>query len=163
MVNQFTILDRIVEVLRSIPGLDAHMLGDLSRIRAYHDSFPDNTNLARSIVDLKAPGILAVWRGTLPVVSRNREVWVHRFSLVIKAAETTPVNQLQDYPGLWLAIMNGVPTEGNGQPFRRSTIDDELLPPNTPSIRRQSIIVSNDTSIDYFEINLDYQQIGDDD
>ena len=79
-------------------------------------------------------------------------------------AEVTSDNvALKDYPGLWVALMDGVPTLlTDGQPFRRADIDLDLYPMNTPSIERRSLIVSQDVQIDYYQINIAFEQIGDD-
>ena len=163
MVNPYDIVDRIVEALGSIAELGAHLDDEpASGIRPYHDAYPRKVDLEDAIGQMPQPGILVAWRGTGPARRRAGEVWVHRFSLILRVADQSGLNR-KDYAGMWIAIMNGIPAGGDGQPFRRAAIDPNLLPPDTPSIERRSILLDGSSRLDYFEILLSYTQIGDDD
>jgi len=117
-----------------------------SNISAYEDDFPGSVSLFSAIAELSNPRILVVWNGSGPGQLARMEVWKHRFSLILKSRNK--------YTTLWAAIANGIPTGGDGLNFRKTTIHANCLPMDTPTCDRRTLLLTEQTTIDYFEVQF---------
>lgn len=158
MLNPADILDALVAKLKVITTLVDALGGDATNIVAYHDAWPASSYLQTALIEMKAPGILAVWRDTSPGNFGRNEVWKHTFSLIIR-----PPEAVEDGPGygdIFAAIVNGIPT-GSGVKLLNDLIHSGCYPMDVPTFTRQTIVVSAEASLDYFEIRITLTENGD--
>jgi hypothetical protein len=156
LLNPQILLNAIAEKLRLIPEL-ANV-----PVYTYDESFPVSNDLMLGIWKLKAPGLLVIWRGTSPGAKTGMEAWRHSYSIAVRAtSDTNMVATPSDYFTLWTAIMNGVPADGNNCDFRHSHLHEAVYQVQPPSILRQTIFVTPESRLDYYEIFLNYDEKGD--
>jgi hypothetical protein len=153
MLHPTTLAEAQVAMLRLIPELVSDMGGDATKIYAYKDEYGVNTDLAAAIQQMPADrGLMVVWRGTGP---RDRggfqEVWDHRFSYVLRGVDPATA---------FVHVVNGIPSDGSERYTRRAP-HTHCLPPKTPSIERRSLLIGQESVIDYFEISVVYTEKGD--
>ena len=93
---------------------------------------------------------MAVWHGTAPGRLGNALVFVHDFSLYLRAPETRSVG----YEDLFTWIVNDIPV-GSTLRMLHTQIDPNCEPMDfyLPSARRNTIVISADgTTFEYFEV-----------
>lgn len=151
MRNSGDLITAIVTKLKAITGVITEMGGDNSRIFAYEDEFPTSLNLQKAIYEMPDPAIMVIWNGTGPTGARY-EVWAHRFSLALKAANK--------FSALCAAISNGVPTGGDGLNFRRTTIHSDCDPIGAMNFDRRFLVVTETSTLDYFEASFSLMERG---
>ena len=154
MINPAEILDALISKLREIEDLVEEMDGDATRIYAFHNLYPKESNLAHAIFTQPVPSILAVWNGTGPGSFGRNEAWKHHFALYLRARETDEATA--SYARLFRLLTKGVPPS-TGLALQYSTIHDDCLPMDTPTIHRDT----DQESLDYFQVDLTFTEIGD--
>jgi hypothetical protein len=105
MLNPADILDALVAKLQGIPAL-VTALTSASNIVAFHHSWPTASYLQAALLEMKAPGILVVWRESGPGTFGNSEVWKHTFSLIVRPPEATVGSA--NYGALFALVVNGI-------------------------------------------------------
>ena len=112
MINPKTILAEWVTALQALPNLvealggdptDPVLLGERHRLRPAH---PEQLRLA--ILSMPPGSILVAWQGTGAGRLGNALVFVHDFSLYLRAPETAEVG----YEDLFNWIVNDIPEGG---------------------------------------------------
>jgi len=85
MTNPEILLDAVVDKLRSIEGLADSMEGDLDRIFAYKDAYPQEPSLARAVVALKPPAVMVAHIGSeFAPPGTPGSFWTHRFQMFLR-------------------------------------------------------------------------------
>jgi len=156
MINPAELVDNLVALLRAIPELVSEMGGDEQRIFAYHDQYPKRASLVNAIHTMPAPGIMAVWQGTVPGTFGGVDVWKQQVTLYLRAQETFDGNPPTAYYRLHRLILKGVPTSA-GVPMLNLTIHPSCYPMDLPAIQRQT----DAEGLDYFEVPLAFTEMGD--
>ena len=133
------------------------MEGDPERIYAYHDQYPKRASLANAIHTMPAPGIMAVWQGTVPGRFGGVDVWKHQVTLYLRARETFDGDPPTAYYRLLRLITKGVPASA-GVPLMNATIHPSCYPMDLPLIQRQT----DAEGLDYFEVPMTFTEAGDD-
>ncbi|MGC4052934.1 MAG: hypothetical protein QM757_26705 [Paludibaculum sp.] len=158
MINPYSLIDALVDVLQSIAAL-ADSVGGPENIVAHRDSYPAPTT-TEAIYRMPAPGILIIWDGSGPSQSGGRELWSHSFRIVFRCAA-----ELVDAPGgygqMWSNFINGVPAM-QALPFYRCKIHDSCYEISTPSITRAFLLVDPETNsgLEYFESRFSLTEKG---
>ena len=155
MISPKILVDAIVTKLGEIPDLVTDV-GGATNIFAYHDTFPEKSNLAEAIYGQKQPSVMVVWRRTRP--GRRMSAWIHDVSLILKAKAET-VADPDGYYAMVDHIINGVPSSGT-IPLISTEIHASVDLMEVPTIDRKVLLVSADTSIDYFEITTGLPEKG---
>ena len=147
MINPSTLAGALVSKMRAITALVTDMGSVSDRIFAYEDQFPTSTDVREAINAMKAPSMMVVFDGTAQARRQGREVWQHRFSILIRGGKPTDI---------WTHFVNGVPTgQGtDGLNIRRTEIHSSVYAMDTPTIQRQVLMVSEFASLDYFQIQI---------
>jgi len=154
MINPAEILDALIAKLREIEDLVAEMDGDETRIYAFHNLYPKESNLTNAIFTQPVPSIMAVWNGTGPGNFGRNEAWKHQFTLYLRARETSEATA--SYARLFRLLTKGVPAS-TGLALQYSTIHEHCLPMDTPTIARDT----DQESLDYFAVSITFTEIGD--
>jgi hypothetical protein len=157
MIDPSTLIESLVTLLRDIPDLVAEMGGDPDRIYAYHDQYPKRASLVNAIHTMPAPGIMAVWQGTVPGTFGGVDVWKQQVTLYLRAQETFDGNPPTAYYRLHRLILKGVPMSA-GVPMLNLTIHPSCYPMDLPPIQRQT----DAEGLDYFEVPITFTEAGDD-
>lgn len=159
MINPAGLIDALVDHLRDIPDLVDEMGGDEENIFAYHDHYPTKVRLERAKNLMLHPGIMVAYEGVEPGFSNASEVWQHKLSLTIRAAEESDYESPAAYYRILRLLVKGVPTVGDGQPMNNAMVHDSFLPFGSGfRMERQTDI----EGIDYFGVLLIFTEIGDD-
>jgi hypothetical protein len=161
MLDQVELVDAIVGKLQSIPALVAALGGGEGNIKGHHYMWPSSSYLQAALVDMKAPGILVVWRETGPGNFGQSEVWKHTFSLIVRPPEPTEENV--DYGNIFVLIVNGIPEDETacGNRLINEHIHPLCYPMDVPTFTRQTLMVTPEASLEYFEVRLTLTEIGD--
>ncbi len=156
MLNPQVLLDAIAEKLRLIPELAS------VPVYTYDERYPINTDMLMAIYKLKAPGLLVIWRGSSPGAKDKMEAWRHSYSIVVRATTDVSVATIpSNVFDLWTVIMNSIPADGTNCNFRHSHLHPAVYQMQPPSILRQTMFVTPETRLDYYEIGLAYDEKGD--
>ena len=147
MTNARELVDNFVALLRQIPELVAEMDGDSSRIRAYHDSFPEASSLESAVHTMQAPGILVAWMGEEPGSIGELQAYRQRLRVCIRA---------RNYYKVCGLLRHGVPTS-IGVPMIRATVHPSCLPMDLPRSERRT----DAEQLDYFEVDVSFLEYGD--
>jgi hypothetical protein len=166
MLNPADLLDALVLKLRAIPELVEEMGGAPTNIRAYHHRWPHVSYLQVALVQAKAPAILVVWRETRPGNIETAEAWQHDFSLIVLPREEATAEvegEAAAYGRIFGLIVNGVPKDdtAEGNKLLNETIHSGCYPMNIPTFSRQTIMVSAEASMDYFDARIVLAEKGD--
>ena len=130
MLSPAPITDRIAEVFRSIPELNAAMEG---RISAFHYRLGQEHRLAQEIYQMPAPSILVAWDGTLAGNFDGQTIWKHRFSVYFRMGNAVGLTDPVGYEELWWLVCNGIPT-GSSTNIRYMELYPGLEIMDTPSV-----------------------------
>jgi hypothetical protein len=155
MINPKTILAEWVTALQALPNLVAALGGDPSVIQHYSENITvfghrTEANVRLALLSMPPGSIMAVWHGTAPGRLGNALVFVHDFSLYLRAPETRSVG----YEDLFTWIVNDIPV-GSTLRMLHTQIDPNCEPMDfyLPSARRNTIVISADgTTFEYFEV-----------
>ena len=110
MTNPKTILAEWVTALQALPNLVDALGGDGSYIQFYTENAtvfgqPTQNNIRLAILSMPPGSIMIAWQGTGPGRLGNALVFVHDFSLYLRAPEEADVG----YEDLFNWIVNDVP------------------------------------------------------
>jgi len=156
MLQPSTITAAIVTALRGIPALVVAMGGDATRITAYDDAIPGNTNLREAILAMKSPSVLVVWQGTMPGRRGIAEVWAHEFMLVLRAGDIAA-----GYAALVKTILSGTVT-ASGLRFLYHQVHASCYPMDFRGAERETLVLDmNGSTLDYWTVRFSITEIGD--
>ena len=155
MINPKTILAEWVTALQSLPNLVEALGGDGTRIQFYTENTtvfgqPTQNNIRLAILSMPPGSIMIAWQGSGPGRLGNMLVFVHDFSLYLRAPEVAGVG----YEDLFNWIVNDIPTGGTLR-MLHTQIDPNCEPMDfyLPSARRNTIVISADgATFEYFEV-----------
>ena len=82
MINISDLVDGLVAALRGVPELSAEFGPQGANIYAYHDRFPQSSNLRLAISEMPAHSILVCWARTDPGIINQSVQWLDRKSVV---------------------------------------------------------------------------------
>ncbi len=155
MINPKTLLAEWVTALQALPNLVEALGGDGTRIQFYTENAtvfdqPTQNNIRLAILSMPPGSIMIAWQGTAPGRLGNMLVFVHDFSLYLRAPENADVG----YEDLFNWIVNDTPTDGT-LPMLHTQIDANCEPMDfyLPSARRNTVVISSDgATVEYFEV-----------
>ena len=155
MINPKTILAEWVAALQALPNLVAALGGDATKIQFYSENItvfgqPTQANVRLAVLSMPPGSIIAAWNGTAPGRLGNALVFVHDFSLYLRAPETPSVG----YEDLFPWIVNDIP-EGGTLRMLHIQIDPNCEPMDfrLPDARRNTIVISADgATFEYFAV-----------
>jgi len=156
MLNPAILTDAIVTTLQTIPYLVAAMNGDGDNIYAYHYFAGSEHRLAEAIAKMTAPSIMVYWEGTQGGNFSGYEIFKHRFSVVIRAANQANAETPISYEGIWQLVANGH-VNGTSLNIRQINITPDVDPMETPSVAH--MVDGEET--DYFVGSFVLPEIGD--
>jgi len=154
VINPKTILGEWVTTLRTLPNLVA-AIGDSRRIQYYTENasvFGQQTenNIRLAILSMPPGSILIAWQGTRPGRLGNALVFVHEFSLYLRAPEAASVG----YEDIFNWLVNDVPSSGSLS-MLHTAVDPNCEPMDfyLPSAQRNTVVISADgATFEYFEV-----------
>ena len=150
MINPKAILGEWVTALRSCPDLVTAIGGDGNNIRPFMEGLADHNNLRLAILQMPPGSILIAWQGTRPGRLGSALVFVHEFSLYLRAPESASVG----YEDIFNWLVNDVPSSGSLSMLHTS-VDANCEPMDfyLPSAQRNTVVISADgATFEYFEI-----------
>lgn len=151
MISPETLLTGLVGRLNAIAALVALCPAGIT---AYVDEYPNPVDLMKAIREMPQGSILAAHQETGPGQLNRRETWRHRVSLYIR-----PAGKVSD---AWFLIVTGVPTGGDGlKMLYTGAVHSALHRMNIPTIRRQFLAIDQFTTLDYFEVEITFDEKGD--
>ena len=154
MINPKTLLAEWVDALRALPKLVEALGGNPNHIQFYSENTvvfgkPTQNNIRLAILTMPPGSILVAWQGSGPGRLGNMLVFVHEFSLYLRAPEEAEVG----YEDLFNWIVNDLPASST-IPMLHTQIDPNCEPMDfyLPSARRNTIVISADgATFEYFE------------
>ena len=155
MVHPKTLLAEWVITLQALPNLVHALGGDSTRIQFYTENTtvfgqPTQNNIRLAILSMPPGSILVAWQGTTPGRLGNALVFVHEFSLYLRAPETASVG----YEDLFNWIVNDI-AEGGTLRMLHTQVDPNCEPMDfyLPSARRNTVVISADgATFEFFEV-----------
>jgi hypothetical protein len=155
MINPKTILAEWVTALQALPNLVEALGGDPTTIQFYSENTtvfgqPTQANVRLAVLSMPPGSLMVVWHGTDRGRLGNALVFVHDFSLYLRAPETSSVG----YEDLFNWIVNDIP-EGGTLRMLHIQVDPNCEPMDfyLPAARRNTIVISGDgTTFEYFEV-----------
>jgi hypothetical protein len=155
MINPKTILAEWVTALQALPNLVEALGGNANHIQFYSENAtvfgkPTQNNIRLAILSMPPGSILVAWQGTAPGRLGNMLVFVHDFSLYLRAPEEADVG----YEDLFNWIVNDIPAGGTLR-MLHTQIDPNCEPMDfyLPSARRNTVVISADgATFEYFEV-----------
>lgn len=156
MLNPDDLVAAWVAKLQSITEL-VEALGQDASIQGYTDMYPTAINMARAARGMKAGSLLVVWNGMGPRRFEKAIYLQHQFVILIRAPESGTT-----YGTICALIVNGIDPE-TGLKLLHSKIHASCEPMNLdlPAARRQTLLVSESETLDYFEFTASLMEIGD--
>ena len=157
MINPKMILAEWVSALQALPNLVEALGGDGTRIQFYTENatvFGQQTqnNMRLAILSMPLGSILIAWQGTRPGRLGGALVFVHEFSLYLRAPENADVG----YEDLFNWIVNDIPA-GSSLPMLHTNIDPNCEPMDfyLPTAQRNTVVISADgATFEYFEVRV---------
>jgi hypothetical protein len=158
VINPKTILGEWVTALQALPALLTMLGNDPTKIQFYTENatvFGQATqnNIRLAVLSMPPGSVMVVWQGTRPGRLGSALVFVHDFSLYLKAPENSPNVGYED---MFNAIVNRVPTNGS-LTMLHTPIDPNCEPMDfyLPAARRNTIVISEDgATFEYFEVSV---------
>ena len=155
MINPKTLLGEWVTALQSLPNLVAALGDDGNQIQFYSENtvvFGQQTqnNIRQALLSMPPGSIMVAWQGTHPGRLGTALVFVHEFSLYLRAPEDAGVG----YEDLFNWIVNDTP-KGGGLVMLHTNIDPccEPMDFGLPSAQRNTVVISADgATFEYFEV-----------
>jgi hypothetical protein len=155
MINPKTILAEWVTALQALPNLMEALGGNASSVQFYSENTtvfgqPTQNNVRLAVLSMPPGSIMVVWHGTDHGRLGNALVFVHEFSLYLRAPEVPSVG----YEDLYNWIVNDIP-EGSTLKMLHTPVDPNCEPMDfyLPAARRNTIVISADgTTFEYFEV-----------
>ena len=155
MLSPKTLLAEWVTALQALPNLMEALGGNQNRIQFYSENAvvfgqPTQNNIRLAILSMPPGSILVAWQGSGPGRLGSMLVFVHDFSLYLRAPEEADVG----YEDLFNWIVNDIPTGGDLR-MLHTQVDPNCEPMDfyLPSARRNTIVISADgATFEYFEV-----------
>jgi hypothetical protein len=155
MISPKIILAEWVTALRALPNLVEAIGGDPTTVQFYSENtvvFGQATqaNVRLAVLGMPPGSIMVVWQGTDRGRLGNALVFVHEFSLYLRAPETGTAG----YEDLFNLIVNDTPA-GGALKMLHLQVDPGCEPMDfyLPSARRNTIVISADgATFEYFEV-----------
>jgi len=155
MINPKTLLGEWVTALQALPNLVEALGGDGTRIQFYTENTtvfgqPTQNNIRLAILSMPPGSIMIAWQGTAPGRLGNMLMFVHDFSLYLRAPENADVG----YEDLFNWLVNDTPAGGTLR-MLHTQIDANCEPMDfyLPSARRNTVVISADgATFEYFEV-----------
>ena len=155
MLNPKTLGGEIVTVLQSLPNLLQALGGNGGTIQYYSENATvfgkaAENNVRLAILSMPPGSVMVVWQGTRTGRLGGALMFVHDFSLYLRAPETPSVG----YEDLFNLIVTDVPANGSVSMLHTS-IDPACEPMDfyLPTARRNTVVVGADGStFEYFEV-----------
>jgi hypothetical protein len=156
MINPGDAIDAIVGALQAIPEL-VTAIGGAQNVLPYNPSFPGSMYFRQDLDQLQPGQILVRYLGTHPAGRENR-YWKHNFGLYQLPPNTTNAETTAGHYQFFLFVINGIPTNGNGNKFL-----DYAMVPNCDVMDVPTISIYTDLTLhrDYLLISLSFPEIGD--
>lgn len=157
MLNPANLLAAIVTTYRAIPELAAAMTRDDStvNISSYDDYYPGSVDSARALQDLKSPGMLVRYEGTVGDRTDLRGAYSHQFTVWTRS-KITDAGSMERYADIGHMLINGIPA---GSQQRVSNI--QFLDVVYPMVFRYYMRRQDAAGLEYFEFRFDLPEIGD--
>jgi hypothetical protein len=155
MINPKTILAEWVTALQALPNLVAALSGDPATIQFYSENItvfgqPTQANVRLAILSMPPGSIMVAWQGSDSGRLGNALVFVHDFSLYLRAPERAGIG----YEDLWTWIVNDIPAHSTLR-MLHIQVDPSCEPMDfyLPKAKRNTIVISADgTTFEYFEV-----------
>lgn len=159
MLQPVDVCAEIVTAIKSIPNIGDHFESDLARIFSYETTYP-GVGLDRAIAEMPQPGLMVAWLShQYQRVQGGTTRWVWGINFYLRISEQAGGDPLKGYGGLWVAIMDGIPSAGSVA-FRWHQFNDRILPAFQLGISRETLLITADVSLDYYVVALRFQQTG---
>lgn len=149
MIDLTAMVNAMATTLSNIPELIAE-LAAANPVVAYIDTNPIRNSVSKARYQMQPGQVMVAWLETI-FQQDEMSAWSHRLEIYVRA--------MRDHSDLELIqkIMNGVPSPGDGQCWRRCPIMNGLLPTNVLNINR----VTDEEGIDYAVILTETAETGD--
>jgi hypothetical protein len=135
----------IIPVLRSMPTLLATVGDEPENIYAYVHSYPTSVgSLFSALPQQRTPSILVAHRSTAVGGGRGNGI-EHNYSCFLRAEG--------NIGPMFVALRDGVPS-GIGRKFKLTQIHSGCHPPRITSLSLQSMLISEQQFIEYYEAPL---------
>lgn len=135
MIPANEVLDALIANMRLLPGLLQAVGGDAQKIYAYHDQYPERTELSAAVLEMVPPAIMVAWAvddyGDFDGDTRK---WRHRFQGFVRASEGLVDDDPRDYYAVWNHLINDIHPV-HSQPFFNCEVRADCYPMDA-SIRR---------------------------
>jgi len=156
MIDVDYLVTHFADLLRTIPELlNDEMSGDLARINAYRNRFPDESSLLEAVSDLPSPGILVAHSGTTFSSDGSVNCWRHELAVYVRA-KAKDASQPPSYWNIHRLIWKGVP-DGQEEALGITEVHPDCYSMEPPSMSRQS----DSEGLDYFVIQVAFNEKGD--
>ena len=156
MINPKTILAEWVTALQALPNLVDALGGDGTRIQFYTENAtvfgqPTQNNIRLAILSMPPGSILIAWQGTRPGRLGNALVFVHEFSLYLRAPENAE-RRLRG-PLQLDRQRHSIERQSQRCCTRRLTPTASRWISTCPSAQRNTVVISADgATFEYFEV-----------
>lgn len=149
MINPGTLVDAMVERLRTIPEV-REAFPDETDIVAYHHDFAEHTQWLRVVLAGK-PGMAIRWAGTSPGGGRP---FVHAYEIAVKLHQSLDGGNHANIYSVILGFVNGKPGGLGGCCDRNwlTPLSNDVLPMYPPSIRPLTDSQGQDYWMIYYSI-----------
>src|ERR1035437_911765 len=155
MISPKTLLAEWVTALQSLPNLVKALGGDGGQIQFYTENAtvfgqPTQNNIRLAILSMPPGSVMIAWQGSEPGRLGNALVFVHDFSLYLRAPEEADVG----YEDLFNWIVNDIPAGSSLRMLHaESHTNGEPIDFYLPSARRNTVVISADgATFEYFEV-----------
>ena len=156
MLNPKDILGEWVALLRALPKLVEALGGNGDNIQFYSENAvvfgkPTQNNIRLAILNMPLGSVMITWQGTRPGRIGQALVFVHEFSLYLRA----PDNPNVGYEDLFNWIVNDIPTHSDGLRMLHTPVDPLCEPMDfyLPAAQRNTVVISADgATFEYFEV-----------
>ena len=143
ILNDDDLVDLLVATFRSMPDLVA-ALGAAENIFGYKYNYPVQQSIDVAIGDLQAPSLMIAHSET--TVANRKDGLIHKFTGFIKARGNVGA--------VFVALREDVPAGTGGLKFKQATIHEQLHPPFLAGYAAAKLIISEQQSIDFHQVNL---------
>lgn len=163
MLNSADVLQSLVNKFRAIPELVQEMGGDPENIAIFRRRWPHSTFLQAAVVDAKAPNILIATDG---IAIGSYGEWQHKFLAIVRTREEAAdliEGEVDAYERVFWLIVNGVPHDetASGNKMINEMIREDCHPMNPPTCYWEPLMVTAESVIEIFKVNLSINEIGD--
>ena len=161
MLQPVDVCNEIVASIRSIPNIADHFDADTDNIFSYETVYP-GLDLDRAISQMPQPGLMVAWLSHRYQRVQGRTAWVWEMNLYLRISEQVSGSALKGYGGLWVAVMDGIPTVTTtpGISFRFGQFNSRILAALNLGVSRETLLLTSDFFLDYYVVAMTFQQTG---